>query len=108
MISKLQISFLIVLTGLGACQSFNRYEIIAPPQTQSKSPSHLKCPVYVLPDFDPVPAVPYEQLQKLAQGDNQTFDHAAQQHIVELHAYIRDMKRKLADSHEQYLRDCLK
>jgi hypothetical protein len=64
------------------------------------------CPVYQLPKLDPEPALPYDQLERLAKGDEAGFDAVMRKHNEALYAYIHQMKEMLRASHAKYLQDC--
>jgi hypothetical protein len=75
-----------------------------PPAAGRDTPT---CPIYRLPDLDPVPELPYNELKALEPGGNvEEFDRATRQQITDLRLYISNMKKRIRDSHQEYLKAC--
>lgn len=135
--TRFRLSVLVVVIGLSSCNSFNRYEINTAPSTSGASRALAQaslsdefvrssangdkaasdaepargpqavCPVYHLPKLDPAPDLPYDQLEKLINSnDNAAYDQMAQNEIKALYQYIDAVKKKLRASHQKYLEDC--
>lgn len=74
-------------------------------ETTSATMEHV-CPVYHLPKLPPVPELPYDQLDKMANDPSHPYDKMAQAHITQLHNYIVQIKGIILKSHEDYLLKC--
>lgn len=80
-----------------------------PTQPTPNNNTHVSavCPVYELPDMEPVPELPYDQLRALQNSnDPEAYDRIARKQISDLRMYISNMKRQLRDSHRTYLKEC--
>jgi hypothetical protein len=65
------------------------------------------CPIYKLPPLPREPDLPYDKLAKLTNSnDPHAFDQVAEDQIKALYMYIGELKKRLRDSHQQYLKDC--